>query len=86
MGATKVPLRLFYGPSGQNRGSGARARSIAKTGLQELQAKHVAKQPIVMVTAYDVLTSRCAHTAGVDMILVGDSLGMVVYGEKVSCF
>jgi 3-methyl-2-oxobutanoate hydroxymethyltransferase len=34
----------------------------------------------VMVTAYDAPGARQAHAAGVDMILVGDSLAMVVLG------
>jgi 3-methyl-2-oxobutanoate hydroxymethyltransferase len=38
-------------------------------------------QPIVMVTAYDTPTARCVDRAGVDVILVGDSLGMVVLGH-----
>ena len=36
--------------------------------------------PLVMVTAYDAPGARVAHEAGVDMILVGDSLAMVVLG------
>lgn len=36
--------------------------------------------PLVMVTAYDAPSARVASNAGVDMILVGDSLGMVVLG------
>ena len=35
---------------------------------------------LVMVTAYDAPTARRAAAAGVDMILVGDSLGMAVLG------
>jgi len=35
---------------------------------------------IVMVTAYDTPTARLVDEAGVDVILVGDSLGMVVLG------
>ena len=39
-----------------------------------------AAPPLVMVTAYDAPTARIADEAGVDMILVGDSLAMVVLG------
>ncbi len=38
--------------------------------------------PLVMVTAYDAPSARIAHRAGVDMILVGDSLAMVVLGYE----
>jgi len=37
-------------------------------------------EKIVMVTAYDYPTARAVEAAGLDMILVGDSLGMVVLG------
>jgi len=37
-------------------------------------------EPLVMVTAYDAPTARIADAAGVDLILVGDSLAMVVLG------
>lgn len=37
-------------------------------------------EPIVMVTAYDAPGARMAEQAGVDSILVGDSLGMTVLG------
>lgn len=36
--------------------------------------------PLVMVTAYDAPTARAVDEAGADMILVGDSVGMVVLG------
>lgn len=37
-------------------------------------------RPIVAMTAYDVLFARLVEAAGVDLILVGDSLGQVVLG------
>lgn len=37
---------------------------------------------IAMVTAYDYTMARIADTAGVDMVLVGDSLGMVIQGRE----
>jgi 3-methyl-2-oxobutanoate hydroxymethyltransferase len=39
-----------------------------------------ADRPLVMVTAYDAPTARIADEAGVDLILVGDSVAMVVLG------
>ena len=38
--------------------------------------------PLVMVTAYDAPGARMADEAGVDLILVGDSLAMVVLGYE----
>lgn len=37
---------------------------------------------LAMVTAYDVLTARLVEAAGIDLILVGDSLGNVVLGHE----
>ena len=34
------------------------------------------------ITAYDFPTAKIASEAGIDLILVGDSLGMVIQGEK----
>ncbi len=39
-------------------------------------------EKIVMLTAYDYPSAKHAEQAGVDMILVGDSLGMVVLGYE----
>ncbi len=40
------------------------------------------KEKIVMVTAYDYPSALIADRAGMDIIFVGDSLGMVVYGYE----
>lgn len=39
---------------------------------------------IAMVTAYDFTMARLVDEAGVDMVLVGDSLGMVVQGQQTT--
>jgi 3-methyl-2-oxobutanoate hydroxymethyltransferase len=46
--------------------------------LHKLKADN---QKIVMVTAYDYTMARLVDKAGVDMVLVGDSLGMVIQGQ-----
>lgn len=48
--------------------------------IRDLQAKKDTGEKIVATTAYDVLFGRLVDAAGVDMVLVGDSLGMVVAG------
>jgi 3-methyl-2-oxobutanoate hydroxymethyltransferase len=52
----------------------------AKVTIQSLQEKKNHQRPIVALTAYDYATARLVDEAGVDMILVGDSLAMVVMG------
>jgi len=54
--------------------------SRKKTSIMVLQEKKIQRDPITMVTAYDYPSALAADRAGVDSILVGDSLGMVVLG------
>jgi 3-methyl-2-oxobutanoate hydroxymethyltransferase len=53
------------------------ARRVTVPGLA---AKKAGGSKIVMVTAYDATFGKMVDEAGVDVILVGDSLGMVVQG------
>jgi 3-methyl-2-oxobutanoate hydroxymethyltransferase len=52
----------------------------SRVTIQSLQDKKSQGRPIVALTAYDYATARLVDEAGVDMILVGDSLAMVVLG------
>jgi 3-methyl-2-oxobutanoate hydroxymethyltransferase len=52
----------------------------APVTIQSLQDKKTHGRPIVALTAYDYATARLVDEAGVDFILVGDSLAMVVMG------
>lgn len=47
---------------------------------RDVAAMKGAGTPIVCTTAYDVLQARIVDAAGVDVVLVGDSLGQVVAG------
>ena len=46
----------------------------------DLQKMKTEGRKAVWVTAYDYITAQLAEEAGMDMLLVGDSLGMAVYG------
>jgi 3-methyl-2-oxobutanoate hydroxymethyltransferase len=50
--------------------------------VQEFVEKKKRKEPIAMLTAYDAPTARLLGEAGVDAILVGDSLGNVFQGRN----
>jgi 3-methyl-2-oxobutanoate hydroxymethyltransferase len=51
-----------------------------KVTIQDLQAKKERRELFTMVTAYDYPTGVIVDKAGIDVILVGDSLAMVVLG------
>ena len=53
-----------------------------KVTLLTLQDKKKRGQPISMLTAYDYPTAMLVDEAEIDMLLVGDSLGMVVLGYE----
>ena len=54
----------------------------AKVTAATLRARKGTDERIAVVTAYDVVFAGLADRAGVDAILVGDSLGMVMQGER----
>ncbi len=51
-----------------------------KVRITDLARMKAASAPIAMLTAYDFAFARIFDHAGIDVLLVGDSLGMVVQG------
>jgi 3-methyl-2-oxobutanoate hydroxymethyltransferase len=54
---------------------------VNKVTIHTLKKQKAAGQKICMVTAYDATFARILDDAGADVLLVGDSLGMVVQGN-----
>lgn len=52
-------------------------KKLSRFDLEKMKA---AGQTVAWITAYDYWTATFAEQAGMDMILVGDSLGMCIYG------
>lgn len=52
--------------------------------LKTLRKMYEAKEPIVMLTCYDASFAVLEDEAGVDILLIGDSLGMTIQGRKTT--
>ena len=50
--------------------------------ITQLQAQKRRGEPIVMLTCYDATFARLLEQGGAEMLLVGDSLGMVIQGHE----
>lgn len=55
---------------------------MARTSVASLKEKLLKKEKISMLTAYDYSMASMVDAAGIDIILVGDSLGMVFLGYE----
>ena len=53
------------------------AKPVRTTDLKERKRRG---EKIAVLTAYDAMMARLLDRAGIDVLLVGDSLGMVVLG------
>lgn len=58
--------------------------AISRVNIPALRKMKQEKQPIVALTAYDYSFARVLDQSGVEIILVGDSLGMVVQGHQTT--
>jgi 3-methyl-2-oxobutanoate hydroxymethyltransferase len=68
-------------PGQVNRGAAAEVRPVTVPDFLSARARGVR---LTMLTAYDYTMARLLDAAGVDGLLVGDSLGMVVQGGETS--
>lgn len=54
----------------------------SRKSIKEITAMKAQGKKIAMLTAYDASMAALFHSSGVDLLLVGDSLGMVVLGYE----
>src|SRR5512146_279500 len=55
-----------------------------KIRIPDLLEMKRSRRKITVLTAYDATIARLLDSAGIDVLLVGDSLGMVVLGEDTT--
>jgi 3-methyl-2-oxobutanoate hydroxymethyltransferase len=79
----KVEVSIMKPSEQRPARSGGLRRRDKKTGLVELNGAK-GTRPIAWITAYDCPMAYAAEQAGIDMILVGDSGGMVQLGYETT--
>ncbi len=55
---------------------------MSRLTVPALRKMKTDRERIVMITAYDATMARLVDAGGADMVLVGDSLGMVIQGQR----
>lgn len=61
-------------------------KSVKNVTVKTLREKFQQQIPLVMITAYDARQAQLVDEADVDMILVGDSVGMTTLGFKSTVY
>ncbi len=72
-------MSLTNFPIGGSSSTGTPVTKVTMPALAEMKRQG---KPISALTAYDYATSRLVDEAGIDLVLVGDSLAMVVLGHE----
>ncbi len=71
-------------PKSGTNGARAAADELRPVTVPDFLAAKARGQRLTMLTAYDYTMARLLDAAGVDSLLVGDSLGMVVHPDSLS--
>src|ERR1700709_2295215 len=80
-----MSLTTFRTPGADRTGNAtaqAGRDTAAKVTAPSLLDRKLSHQPITVVTAYDYASARLVDEVGLDVILVGDSLAMVMQGHE----
>ena len=77
-GAVVEVLTLSHGRFAAHVAGGASRKPVTHLQLAELRARG---EPIVMLTCYDASFASLLDDVGIECLLIGDSLGMVVQGH-----
>jgi 3-methyl-2-oxobutanoate hydroxymethyltransferase len=73
------PLKHFSKKEVQEMSTQGKLNKITTAVIRDMKKKN---QKVTMLTAYDYGTAAVVDEAGIDIILVGDSLGMVILGYE----
>ena len=75
-------LLRTHGRCSSHSPMGSSAPGRKKVTLNSLRSLYKAGEPITMITAHDFPSGHVGDSAGMEMILVGDSLAMVALGME----
>lgn len=76
------PLPETRSETGASPSDLPKAPPLEKVTVPSLLEKKLLRQPVSVVTAYDYASARLVDEAGLDIVLVGDSLAMVMQGHE----
>src|SRR5207248_10340717 len=81
-GTNRIHQRVVAPTESNGRSGAPRFGVVGFDSMQDLREKKRRGERVTAVTAYDYPTARLLDESGIDVILVGDSLGMVVLGYE----